>query len=248
MLSANESYARAEEDIATLTGIEISHSTQQRLVHRINWKEVMLQKPNEEMSLDGGMIRLRTEEGKPCKWKEYKGLNVHGQAKVAYFKDNESLCSWVNSQPLAEKVGCLGDGHDGVWSIFARIGTTEQREEILDWYHLMENAHKMTASSNNLKIIEAFLWRGKAMEAKKYIQGAKIINSVDFIRYLENHQHRIIDYQARQETGASVGSGAVESLIKQIASRVKIAGAQWEAKNVPKMLKHRCAYLNGVLN
>ncbi len=78
------------------------------------------------------------------------------------------------------------------------------------------------------------------MEAKKYLQGAKIINSVDFIRYLENHQHRIIDYQARQETGASVGSGAVESLIKQIASRVKIAGAQWEAKNVQNVKTSLC--------
>lgn len=92
LLSANESYARAEEDIATLTGIKVSHSTQQRLVHRTNWEEPMLEKPNEEMSLDGGMIRVRTEKGKSCEWKEYKGLNVHGQTKVAYFKDNESLC------------------------------------------------------------------------------------------------------------------------------------------------------------
>lgn len=65
LLSANESYARAEEDIATLTGIKVSHSTQQRLVHRTNWEEPMLEKPNEEMSLDGGMIRVRTEKGNP---------------------------------------------------------------------------------------------------------------------------------------------------------------------------------------
>lgn len=247
LLSANESYARAEEDIATLTGIKISHSTQQRLVHRTNWEEPKLEKPNEEMSLDGGMIRVRTEKGKPCEWKEYKGLNIHGQAKVAYFKDNESLCSWVNSQPLAEKVVCLGDGHDGVWSIFAQIGVSEQREEILDWYHLMENAHKITASKRDLEIIESFLWRGKTREVKKYIKKQKIINSVDFINYLNHHQHRIIDYQTRQENGGAIGSGAVESLVKQIASRVKLSGAQWAFENVPKVLKHRCAYLNGVL-
>jgi hypothetical protein len=198
LLSANESYARAEEDIATLTGIKISHSTQQRLVHRTNWEEPKLEKPNEEMSLDGGMIRVRTEKGKPCEWKEYKGLNIHEQAKVAYFKDNESLCSWVNSQPLAEKVVCL-------------------------------------------------LWRGKTREVKKYIKKQKIINSVDFINYLNHHQHRIIDYQTRQENGGAIGSGAVESLVKQIASRVKLSGAQWAFENVPKVLKHRCAYLNGVL-
>lgn len=148
---------------------------------------------------------------------------------------------------MAEKVVCLGDGHDGVWSIFAQIGVSEQREEILDWYHLMENAHKITASKRDLEIIESFLWRGKTREVKKYIKKQKIINSVDFINYLNHHQHRIIDYQTRQENGGAIGSGAVESLVKQIASRVKLSGAQWAFENVPKVLKHRCAYLNGVL-
>ena len=34
LLSANESYKRAEEDLKVLTGIEVSHSTQHRMVHR----------------------------------------------------------------------------------------------------------------------------------------------------------------------------------------------------------------------
>ncbi len=43
----------------------------------------------------------------------------------------------------------------------------------------------------------------------------------------------------------SIGSGAVESAVKQIDRRVKISGAQWSAQNVPKVLAQRCAYLNG---
>ncbi|MEB3163165.1 MAG: ISKra4 family transposase, partial [Prochlorothrix sp.] len=39
----------------------------------------------------------------------------------------------------------------------------------------------------------------------------------------------------------------VESLVKQIAMRVKLPGAQWSVDSVPKILKHRCAYLNGQL-
>jgi hypothetical protein len=46
--------------------------------------------------------------------------------------------------------------------------------------------------------------------------------------------------------GFSIGSGAVESTIKQISQRVKLTGAQWKADNVAQLLKHRCAYLNGV--
>ena len=34
LISANESYQRAEEDLEELTGIKISHSTLQRLANR----------------------------------------------------------------------------------------------------------------------------------------------------------------------------------------------------------------------
>ncbi len=36
LVSANESYERAAEDIEVLTGVKVSHSTQQRLVHRLS--------------------------------------------------------------------------------------------------------------------------------------------------------------------------------------------------------------------
>ena len=45
--------------------------------------------------------------------------------------------------------------------------------------------------------------------------------------------------------GISIGSGAVESTVKQIAARIKIAGAQWKSDNIPQVLRQRCAYLNG---
>lgn len=45
--------------------------------------------------------------------------------------------------------------------------------------------------------------------------------------------------------GITIGSGEIESGIKQIAARVKLTGAQWNEENVPQVLNHRCAYLNG---
>ncbi len=45
----------------------------------------------------------------------------------------------------------------------------------------------------------------------------------------------------------SIGSGAVESAVKQIDRRTKISGAQWNIENVPQVLAHRCAYLNGLI-
>jgi len=47
---------------------------------------------------------------------------------------------------------------------------------------------------------------------------------------------------------ARVRSGAVESTVKQIDRRTKISGAQWKEENVPQVLAHRCAYLNGLIS
>lgn len=77
LLSANESYQRAEEDIKVLTGIKIPHSTQQRMVHRQAFKLPQVEQEVKEISIDGGKVRLRTPKGKPCQWRDYKAVNLH---------------------------------------------------------------------------------------------------------------------------------------------------------------------------
>ena len=165
LLSANESYERAEQDIEVLTGMRISHSTQQRLVHRHSFPQAVVREPVEELSIDGGKVRLRRPKGEPCIWNDYKAVTLHGQATAAYFKENSALVDWVNHQPKAEIFSCLGDGHDGIWNLFSQIGTQKQRYEILDWFHLMENLHKVGGSLKRLERVETFLWQGKVDEA-----------------------------------------------------------------------------------
>jgi hypothetical protein len=63
LLSANESYDNAETDIEVLTGVAVSHSTQQRMVHRQTFDLPEIEHPVEAMSLDGGKVRLRTPQG-----------------------------------------------------------------------------------------------------------------------------------------------------------------------------------------
>jgi len=49
----------------------------------------------------------------------------------------------------------------------------------------------------------------------------------NFCLYLEKHRHRMINYDYYQAEGiCSMGSGAVESAIKQIDRRVQISGAR----------------------
>ena len=247
ILSAQSSYEKATRDLEKLTGIKVSRGTQQRLVQRRQWSAPQVEEPITEMSLDGDRIRLRTPLGEPCVWKEYKAVSLHGQGVAAFFKQNDRLVQWLNAQPLASLVACLGDGHDGIWNLFAQVGREHQRLEILDWYHLMENAQPVRGSPAQLSHLEALLWQGQPLQACSYLFKYRLWGATNFVGYLQRHQHRIITYSARQAAGHSVGSGSVESLVKQIAARVKISGAQWAAHNVPNVLLQRCAYLNGAL-
>ena len=81
-----------------------------------------------------------------------------------------------------------------------------------------------------------------------YETGIRTQGSKNFQNYLRKHQSRIPDYQNYQQQGIDIGSGAVESLIKQIGARIKIVGAQWNEKNVPQVLRLRCTYLNNDIN
>ena len=245
LLSANESYARAAEDIEVLTGIVVSHSTQQRLVHRQTFELPQVTQAVEEMSVDGGKVRLRTPKGEPSEWRDYKAVNLHEHYVGAFFQDNPCLVNWVKAQPLAVPLTCLGDGHDGIWNIYTQIGTIAQRREILDWYHLIENLGKVGGSQQRLDAVEACLWQGDVEHAIEQFKDWHHERVSTFIAYLNKHQQRIINYGYYQAEGISIGSGAVESTVKQIAQRMKLAGAQWEKDNVPQVLKHRSAYLNG---
>jgi len=102
-------------------------------------------------------------------------------------------------------------------------------------------------------VIEAFeqaetlLWQGQVDAAKALFADCTTKQAQNFINYLDKHCDRIVNYQYYQaEQICSIGSGAVESAVKQIDRRTKISGAQWNKENVPQVLAHRCAYLNGL--
>ena len=245
-LSANVSYANAESDLEMLTGITVSDTTQQRLVQSTDFPDPMAVQPLTEACVDGGKVRLRTPLREISIWRDYKAVATD-QGLIAALHDNSRLIDWVNGQPLALPLTCLGDGHDGVWNIIGAFATSTQRREILDWYHLKENLHKVGGSLKRLRQAESLLWKGQVDETLMLFADMKRKQAQNFCAYLEKHRTRIINYDYYQAEGVcSIGSGAVESAIKQIDRRVQLSGAQWETKNVPQVLAQRTAYLNGL--
>jgi len=152
-------------------------------------------------------------------------VNLHKHCCEAFLQNNEQLVEWVNQQSLANPVTCLGDGHDGIWNLFGAVASPKQRREILDWFHLMENLHKVGGSLQRLAAVEALLWKGDVDGAIEQCKGWQHEQVDNFIAYLKKHRHRIVNYGSFQAEGMSIGSGAIESTVKQIGARIKLSGA-----------------------
>ncbi len=249
--SANAGYREAATEVAMMTGIKVSLKTQQRLVHRQDFRppEVAGAVEVNQMSLDGGQIRLVTPPGQPSQWRQYKALRVNGDGVgMAYYQANEQLCQWVATLPLAALLYCLGDGHLGIWGVYAQLSLSSQHQEILDWYHLKQNLYKVGGSLKRLQQAETLLWQGKVNQVLALFDSLKKPQAHRFCDYLRTHQDRIPNYEYYQAEGIPIGSGSVESWVKQIDRRTQISGAQWREDHIPQVLAHRCAYLNGQLD
>ena len=92
------------------------------------------------------------------------------------------------------------------------------------------------------------MWKGDVISATALFTELKKKPAVNFCKYLEKHKARIVNYEMLQrDEVCSIGSGAVESAIKQIGRRIKISGASWKLEHIGQVLAHRCAYLNGLI-
>ena len=141
----NDDYAHAAQDVEFFTGSSICANTQALywcIVRSLPlpWSEQAV----EELSVDGGKIRLRTPEGQESVWRDYKAACLCQQSTEAFFQNNSTLIDWVNDQPLAPVVTCLGDGHEGKCNIISEIAPLGERREIL------ENLHKVGGSCQSL--------------------------------------------------------------------------------------------------
>lgn len=247
-VSANESYQKSEAEIEALTGVKVGHTTVHRLVERAEFSPPDAKSAVTEVSVDGGKVRLRKETVIGSQWLEYKAVRLQGIYYNAAFTDNQFLIDWINSQNLVNPLICLGDGHSGVWKLTSELATPQTRLEILDWYHLCENLYKVGGSLKRLGQAKSYLWRGEIDRAIALFTNCRHQQAHKFIAYLNKHRSRIVNYEYYQaESLCSIGSGAVESAIKQIDLRLKLTGAQWKSTNVHQMLQLRCAYLNGQL-
>jgi hypothetical protein len=156
---------------------------------------------------------------------------------------------------LADELIMLGDGARWIWDL-----VTEHYPDaiqIVDWFHACEYLDPVAQSAFSdteqqkawVEETTEALWNG---ELDKVIAACQ--DHVDpnrekdpaqkAVTYYTNNQHRM-NYPTYRANGYQIGSGTIESGIKQIGTqRMKVAGAFWNLESARNVAKARAAYLS----
>ena len=157
----------------------------------------------------------------------------------------------------AAETQVVADGASWIWNLTAlHFGESVQ---IVDWYHAKSHlvaaaralyGKEEVAMQRWLKTQERLLYQGHARrigealltEAQKRPQIANDLRSE--AHYFLKHQRRM-QYMAFREEGWVIGSGMVESGIKQYKTRFCGPGMRWSRAGAERLIPVRTAILNG---
>ncbi len=70
--------------------MRVPAKTQQRLVHCQTFSSPTVDASIQELSVDGGKVRVRTPIGEACQWRDYKAIATES-GLVANFQNNAQL-------------------------------------------------------------------------------------------------------------------------------------------------------------
>lgn len=155
----------------------------------------------------------------------------------------------------------LGDGARWIWDL-ADLHFP-QAVQIVDWFHaceyLMPVAKQAFKDTNQqqkwIQAVRDDLWQGRLDEVieacQQHIQ-PQLPPDKDqaqlAVTYFSNNRQRM-DYPTYRAQGYQIGSGTIESAVKQIASqRMKVSGARWNLDNARWVAKARASFLSGTWN
>jgi hypothetical protein len=148
--------------------------------------------------------------------------------------------------PTATDSSLTADGAEWIWNIAADYFPSSM--QIVDWYHAnqhLADAAKALFPDNEQK---AQAWLKKRQDDLFQGNIGKITKPLDehnltaHSHYFHTHQRRM-QYQEFQEQGYPIGSGTVESGVKQFKTRLSGAGMRWTRQAAQQMLIIRAAVL-----
>jgi len=219
------------------------------------------------LSMDGGMVNIR-QEG----WKELK-VGLIGNV-VSDDPPDSSVIPEVHTVPLvytavlgdlevftpvlvrtalahgffeAAQSSIPADGAAWIWGIADRH--FPQSTQIVDCYHAQQHFSRGCPSSVPRPAVQAAAWLQAQTEV--LFEGLLASRLADlnqaglseFAHYFQTHQARM-RYLDFQEAGLPIGSGSVESEVKQFKQRLAGPGMRWSRPGAERMIPIRAAVLD----
>lgn len=222
------------------------------------------------VSMDGGMVNIRGEGWKEFKtgtvydveqrWerdpKTHDLVQVPHGVHIAYSAvlgtpQDFAPALWrlavEHDLPDADDSSVTSDGAEWIWNLAADL--FPDSVQIVDWchacQHLAEAARTLfpdqpDRSQRWYTQAQTTLFQAGAWAIAAQLEAA---NLPDHAHYFRTHQRRM-QYQEFHEQGYPIGSGTVESGIKQFKARLSGPGMRWNRPTARQMLVIRAAVLD----
>lgn len=219
------------------------------------------------LSMDGGMVNIR-QEG----WKELK-VGLVGNV-VSEDPPDCSVIPEVHTVPLAygavlgdvevftpvlvnmarrqgffdaSSSSITADGAPWIWSVSS--DNFPLSVQIVDWYHARQHLAEAAQARFPDQPQQAAAWL--QVHSDILFEGplepllSELIQAglADFAHYFQTHQSRM-RYLDFQEAGFPIGSGSVESEVKQFKQRLAAPGMRWSRAGAQRMIPIRAAVLD----
>ena len=213
------------------------------------------------ISMDGGMICVLGEGWKELKVGLVSGIEPDWSSPQATVKlTHMDYCAVIGDVkafeaalwalavkqlvPYAGRLAVVSDGAQWIWRLVADLFPV--CTQIVDYYHakqqLAQAAHALFPDEDNaarawFKTMSDVLFRGEIFKIIADLQRQQ-----HSARYFLNHQRRM-HYQQFRAEGFPIGSGGIESAIKQFKQRLTGAGMRWSRQGAERIITIRSAIL-----
>jgi hypothetical protein len=223
------------------------------------------------VSMDGGMVNIRQQGWKEMK----VGAAYDVVVRLEYDKRTEEYAEYAHAQNLAYtavlgEVACFApalwalavdqqiptaqtssvtaDGAEWIWNLADDLFPDSR--QIVDWFHACQHLAEAAAALFPDSSEAATRWY-RARQDDLFLGNIAAIttpldqaNLANCSHYFHTHQRRM-QYQEFREEGLPIGSGSVESTVKQFKSRLTGPGMRWNPEPAQCMLLIRAAVLDG---
>jgi hypothetical protein len=226
------------------------------------------------IEIDGAAINTRTKTDVDSSWKENKLCVVYSSDNISYSKNKETgeryhrinkreyisfigkacdfkkyvyYCALKNGLYKYKNIILISDG--APWIRYLKDDLFPQAQQILDFFHLIENLYAYAKAYFNYNEDKYIPWVTKYKNMFKHGYHLQAVNEISKLKvkkldkgvvninnYLKNNIDNI-NYKSYLDNNWFIGSGAIESGNKVVLQkRLKGAGMRWDVSSAQRML------------